>query len=73
MTIMRSEIRTVQRSAGDRNDSKIEYEEKVGGRFVTLSGFFVDKILDGGAYYAAYNLREGAAVGQEIRDICLQP
>lgn len=46
---------------------KIEYEEKVGGRFVTLSGFFVDKILDGGAYYAAYNFEGSTDADQEIK------
>ncbi len=64
-----AEVKYVQYS--DRPETgmiqKIEYEEKVGGRFVTLSGFFVDKILDGGAYYAAYNFEGSAAVGQEIK------
>lgn len=47
---------------------KIEYEEKVGGRFVTLSGFFVDKVLDGGACHFAFNFEGGVSPVQMIKE-----
>lgn len=53
----RADVKYVQYS--DRPETgivqKVEYEEKVGGKFVTLSGFFVDKILDGGACHFAFD------------------
>lgn len=47
---------------------KVEYEEKVGGRFVTLSGFFVDKILDGGACHFAFNFEAGISPAQMMSE-----
>lgn len=47
---------------------KVEYEEKVGGRFVTLSGFFVDKMLDGGACHFAFNFEAGISPVQMMNE-----
>ena len=47
---------------------KIEYEEKVGGRFVTLSGFFINKVLDGGACHFAFNFEGGVSPVQMIKE-----
>lgn len=57
---------------GDRPETgivqKVEYEEKVGGRFVTLSGFFVDKMLDGGACHFAFNFEAGISPVQMMNE-----
>ncbi|MBR6604379.1 MAG: hypothetical protein IKK92_00680, partial [Prevotella sp.] len=35
---------------------KVEYDEKSNGKFITLSGYFIDKIADGGAMYKTWKL-----------------
>ncbi|MBC8568250.1 hypothetical protein H8692_05660 [Mogibacterium sp. NSJ-24] len=47
---------------------KVEYEEKVSGKFITVSGFFVDKVLDWGAVAFAFNFEEGWNVEKMLKE-----
>lgn len=47
---------------------KVEYVEQVSGKFVTVSGFFIDKVLDGGAMHIPFNFEPAWPVNQMLNE-----